>query len=237
MARWTIAGILLLATLVYPDDGRTLSFNGTVINAGYDRKVSLALTYRGEYWIRFKDYYNKFLLHFNITPSKLVTIQPFGLQWAMDRSFDDYTGGKGYSYYSLRWRPGVFVHVPIHKFLVGGNGYFESHFNILYKDDAGTTDTPSDVYTPYFGILAFGAMDLGVISPFITYNFDIHIDNNENIRIPRVCDKHLLNAGVNFHLLNSLLLACADIKLRIFPDATYHKVETIIGVTLGLNLH
>lgn len=212
----------------------TYSFNGIVVNSGYDRKVSLSAAYRGEFWIKFKDLRNTLNLNLNINIHKYVSIMPFGLNMDFNKSFDNLTGGDGYLYKKINWQPGVYFHVPVKTFLIGGGVYVKSEFNLKTKTDNGDKIDSGQFYRPYFGVMLLGMADLGTVQPFIGYNLDAHV-NFKGYR-PGVYLKHYVMAGLNIKLVNNLIILSPDFKLRVYPDALYHKAEAIAGWTVAVNI-
>ncbi len=229
-----ISAILLLAGTAISEE-ITYALNGAIVNSGYDKKASVSFVYHGHYWIKFKDLKNSLNFNLNLNLNKYVSIMPLGLQMNLEKSFDDYTGGKGYSYNNVVWRPGVYFHVPVSQFFVGGSVYLHNEFNLKVKTDSGTKIDAEQVYRPYFGLSAFIAKDLGMIQPLVGYNYDGHI-NFDGI-FSGYYSKHMIFAALNVKLVNNLIVISPEYRLRIFPDARYHKAENIVGLNLGLNIH
>lgn len=228
-----ISAVLLLAGTAISEE-ITYSVGSSIVNSGYTKKASLSVMYRGEYWIKFQELQNRLIFNLNLNVHKFVSIQPFGLQMNLERRLDP-DGDFGFTKNNVAFRPSLNIHVPLSKFFVGGQVYLHNEFNLKIKRENGTESNPSQVYRPFFGAYAFIAKDLGMVQPLVGYNYDGHIEIQNNRA--RYWTKHYIFAGLNIKLLDNLLILSPDYRLRIFPDATAYKVENIVGFNLGLNIH
>lgn len=213
-------------------EGITYSFNGLVVNSEYSKKVSLSAGYRGEFWTVFKDFEHRAHLNLNINLHKYVSFMPFGFEMNIRKSLD--SEPNSYTWKDIAWNPGVHIHIPVKQFIVGGNVYFKSEFNLKDKTSSGNMIDPDQFYRPYFGVLVFGAVDLGTIQPIVMYNFDGHINFE---LLSGFQPKHLITAGANIKLANNFVIISPDVTFRLFPNAPQKfEKEAIIGLSAMINI-